>query len=81
MLSLSVTTGVFGTCAIRSNVSVWYRARGLYRMCAERGGAFRSEAENGLRSEGQKRLQRSPVGGSDAEYATSPGETEQQFEQ
>ena len=42
---------------------------------------IRSETENGFRSEGQKCLQRSPVGGGDAEYAASPGETEQQYEQ
>jgi hypothetical protein len=45
------------------------------------GGPIRSEAQNGIRSEGQKRLQRPPVGGGDAQHSASPGEAEQQFEQ
>jgi hypothetical protein len=44
-------------------------------------GPIRSEAQNGIRSEGQKRLQRPPVGGGDAQHSASPGEAEQQFEQ
>ena len=59
---------------------VVYVQRATTLMCSL-AGLIRSEAQNGIRSEGQKRLQRPPVGGGDAQHSASPGEAEQQFEQ